>query len=185
VNIHVTTPIVDNDWTDERVSILVQMREQGVQRGAIADAINKQTGSNFTRSAICGKIDRLFPAAKPVKTPEERAETLKAQRERDAEKKRAKRAAEREAAGRASKPQQVPIQPVLVVVETKPEDFPGARVHGVDALERHHCRFICNDDMSEPVYCGMPIMANSRFSYCAGHHRVCVAPPKMAGSIAA
>lgn len=176
-------PLIDNDWTDERVAILVRMREEGVKRGAIADAINKETGSRFTRSAICGKIDRLFPAAKPVKTPEERAATLKERRERGAAKKRAKRAAEREAAGRAPKPQQTRIQPALVVVEPRPEDFPEARVHGIDALESHHCRFECSGDdfnPAEPVFCGLPILAQSKFSYCAGHHRLCVAPPKVA-----
>lgn len=180
MNIHVTTPTIDNDWTEERIAILVRMREEGVRRGAIADAINKHTGSNFTRSAICGKIDRLFPAAKPIKTPEERAETLKAQRERDAEKKRAKRAAEREAAGRPSKPQQEPIQPELVVVETRPDDFPEARIVGIDALEPHHCRFECSGDdfdPAAPVFCGLPILANSKFSYCAGHHRICAISP--------
>lgn len=178
-------PLIDNDWTDERVTILVRMREEGVKRGAIADAINKETGSKFTRSAICGKIDRLFPAAKPIKTPEERAATLKARREREAAKKRARRAEAREAAGMAPKPQQTPVQPQLVLVENKPEEFPEARVHGIDALERHHCRFICNDDMSAPVYYGLPILANSRLSYCAGHHQICVAPPKAQGGIAA
>lgn len=188
MNIHVTTPIVDNDWTEERIAILVQLREEGMKRGAIADAINKQTGSDFTRSAICGKIDRLFPAAKPIKTPEERAETLKAQRERDAEKKRAKRAAEREAVGRAPKPHQAPIQPALVVIETRPDDFPEARIRGIDALEANNCRFECSGDdfnPAEPVFCGLPIMAGSRFSYCACHHQLCVAPPKVTGSAAA
>lgn len=181
-------PIIDNDWTEERVTLLVQMREQGVQRGAIADAINKQTGSSFTRSAICGKIDRIFPAAKPVKTPEERAATRKAQRERDRLKKRAKRATERKAAGLAPKSQQRAIQPVLVVVEARPDDFPEARIHGIDALEPNSCRFECSGDdfnPAAPVFCGLPILANSKLSYCAGHHRICVAPPKVFGGVAA
>lgn len=176
-------PVIVSDWTEDRIAILVRMREDGVKRGAIADAINKQTGSKFTRSAICGKIDRLFPAAKPVKTPEERAATLKARRERNAAYKRARRAAAREAAGLAPKPQPAPIQPALVVVETRPEDFPEARVHGIDALEPNSCRFECSGDdfnPAEPVFCGLPILANSKFSYCAGHHRLCVAPPKVA-----
>lgn len=186
-HIHVSDPPqADNYWTEERITILVQMREQGVQRGAIADAINKQTGSMFTRSAICGKIDRLFPAAKPVKTPEERAATRKAQRLRDAEKKRARREAEKKAAGQAYKPRQTVIQPELVVVETKPEDFPEARIHGINALEPHRCRFECSGDdfnPAAPVFCGLPTFGKS--SYCASHHRICVAPPKVFGSAAA
>lgn len=174
-----------NDWTEERIAILIRMRGEGAKRRAIADAINEQTGASFTKAAICGKIDRLFPVAKPVKTPEERAATLKARRERSILAKRAKRAADRMAAGQPYRPQQRPIKPTLVVVDAKPEGFPDARVTGIDALEPHHCRFICNDDVSEPVYCGLPIMANSRFSYCAGHHRICVAPPKVQGSAAA
>lgn len=167
-------------WTEEQVSLLRLFHSQGMHRGAMADEINRRTGSKFTRSAVCGKIDRLYPAAKPIKTEEEKAATKAAREARYNEARRERRAQQRA----TFRPRPGPA-PILTVVQTNPDDHPEARVYGIDALERHHCRFICNDDVSEPVYCGLPIMANSRFSYCAGHHRICVAPPKVQGSAAA
>ncbi|WP_029581977.1 GcrA family cell cycle regulator [Bradyrhizobium sp. URHD0069] len=175
-----TNNIHREEWTEERIALLKELREAGVQRGEIADRINKQTGSNFTRSAICGKIDRLFPAAHPKKTEEEKAATKRAQRDRDKKLARERRLERRLAAGlpvdmprRAAK---FSVNPGLKIVAFRPEDFRSANVHGVDALESHHCRFICNDDMSAPVFCGLPMLTNSKFSFCAGHHIICTGP---------
>jgi hypothetical protein len=171
----------DSDWTQERTAMLVQFRSEGMKRGAIADEINKRTGSKFTRAAICGKIDRMYPVAKPIKSEEAKAETKRLRLERNARTKREKRAAERAARGETPKTRQqrrAPAAPILAIVEVRPEDFPEARVVGIDALQPHHCRFICNDDMATPVYCGLPILSNSsRFSFCAGHHARCTEKP--------
>ncbi len=78
-------------WTEEQISILVEEHGIGTRRRYIAQIINTRTGSSFTKSAICGKIDRMFPAAKPVKTEEEKAATKARQRERDRLKKQRKR----------------------------------------------------------------------------------------------
>lgn len=79
-------------WTDDRIAILVAEHGKGTRRVAIAHILNESTGSTFTKSAVCGKIDRLFPAAKPVKTEEEKAATKARQRERDRLKKQKRRA---------------------------------------------------------------------------------------------
>jgi hypothetical protein len=151
-------------WTQERIDLLIQLRSDKLSRAAIADEINLRTGSIFTRSAVSGKIDRIFPAAKPKKTPEELAETRRQQRLREAEKKRQRRLTEKVPAGFASP---APA-PKLEVVIPRPEEFPDARIHGLAALETYHCRFICNDDMSAPVYCGLPVI--DKTSWCSGHH---------------
>lgn len=174
----------NTDWTPERIDILVQLRNDKWKRGAIADEINRRTGASFTRSAVCGKLDRIFPAAKPIKTAEERAETIRARNERSKLKKRAERAAERAAQGSAPKPNRVKTvsaPPPLAIVEVNPSDFPDARVHGVGKLEPHHCRFECTPDAeydpAHPVFCGLPILANSKFSWCSGHHATLTQKP--------
>jgi hypothetical protein len=170
--------INDREWTEERVAVLIELRARGLSRRVITDTINAQTGSTFTKNAIFGKIDRLFTAARPLKTEEEKAALLLARRERDKLKKREARLKvkapadmnrRRAAIGR--------VDPGLAVVAFRPEDFTDANVHGLENLEPHHCRFICNDDMSAPVYCGLPMLANSTFSFCAGHHAICCTKP--------
>lgn len=171
-------------WTEEQVALLRLFHSQGWRRGAMADEINRRTGSKFTRSAVCGKIDRLYPAAKPIKTEEEKATTKAAREARYNEARRERRAQQRA----TFKPRLAPAPVVLTVVQPDPNDHPEARVHGIDALERSHCRFECSGDdfnPATPVFCGLPILASSKFSYCAGHHRLCVTPLKVAGSAAA
>jgi hypothetical protein len=70
------------------------------------------------------------------------------------------------------------VQPFSVVA-FRPEEFADANVHGVANLEEHHCRFICNESISEPVYCGLPMLADSSFSFCAGHHEICSLPERV------
>jgi hypothetical protein len=52
------------------------------------------------------------------------------------------------------------------------EDVSGSNVHGVGALEAHHCRYIINTDMASPIYCGEAI-AHDRFSWCQKHFERC------------
>lgn len=52
------------------------------------------------------------------------------------------------------------------------EDVSATNVHGVAALESHHCRFIINTDMTAPVYCGAAI-THDRFSWCQKHFEIC------------
>lgn len=52
------------------------------------------------------------------------------------------------------------------------DDVSTENVHGVAALESHHCRFIINTDMAAPIYCGAKI-THDRFSWCQKHHERC------------
>lgn len=69
-----------------------------------------------------------------------------------------------------------PVREVLAIVEFNPADFTESNVYGIDALEPHHCRFIVNDDPAAAIFCGLPMLEKSSFSFCAGHHRICVKP---------
>lgn len=154
-------------WTEERIALLVKLREENVGRRKIAELINEQTGSSFTKASICGKIDRLFTAAKPTKTPEERAATLLAQRERDREKKRRAR--------QASAAKLRPRRPnTFKVVEFRPEDFTEHNVSEVRNLEAHHCRWPVNDDMAAPIFCGLHVIKDT--SWCSGHAGIVYRP---------
>jgi hypothetical protein len=52
------------------------------------------------------------------------------------------------------------------------EDVSVTNVHGIGALESHHCRFIINTDMAAPIYCGA-VIAHDRFSWCQKHFERC------------
>jgi hypothetical protein len=48
------------------------------------------------------------------------------------------------------------------------ESFLGSvNVHGFDDLEPHHCRYIVNDDTSDPLWCGRVSLSGK--SWCASH----------------
>lgn len=63
----------------------------------------------------------------------------------------------------------------LTVVPFRAEDFTAANVHGIADLQDHHCRFICNDDLSAPIYCGLPRVEGSHFWFCSDHLQTCTA----------
>lgn len=55
------------------------------------------------------------------------------------------------------------------------DDVSEANVHGIAALESHHCRFILNTDMAAPIFCGADIV---RYSSCQRHLDLC-RPPRL------
>src|SRR4051812_43450439 len=81
-----------NEWTQERVDLLIEYRNAGIKRRLIAGLINEATGSSYTLGAIVGKIDRTFPAARPRLSPEEKLATKQRHREQEIARKRAIRA---------------------------------------------------------------------------------------------
>lgn len=167
-----------NTWTEERITLLIELRNTNMKRGRIALEINSRTGSNFTRAAVCGKIDRIFPAAKPRLTEEEKAASYRASMERWNAKRREAARQKRIALGLGPDSGFIPasmVQPLAVVV-FRPEDFTDANVRGVANLEKHHCRWIFGDDMAEPVFCGLPQLEGR--SFCAGHSAIVYAPPQ-------
>lgn len=174
-------PQVDTPWTQERIGLLLALREQKMGRADIAVTINNRTGSQFTKSAICGKIDRLFPhEIKHRLTAEQRAENEKRSREKDVARQRENRRRKRAELGLPEDirwcRQPVKVQPLAVVV-FRPEDFTAHNVGSVADLESHHCRYpLHEDDPAAPVFCGLPKMERS--SYCSRHHQIAWLPPQ-------
>jgi hypothetical protein len=157
-------------WTNVRVALLIRLRGEGIKRWKIADIINIETGSNFTRAAVSGKIDRIYTAANPKKTPEEKAATIRAQRERDNEKKRQERKARLEASTATLKQ----IRPRPFICQPAPDIQPLNLTFAQLEPGDNRCRYSYGDDPKQMVFCGHPFPENSRLSFCAAHLAVCV-----------
>lgn len=179
-------------WTEDRIAILIEEHGKGTARRAIADILNERTGATFTKSAVCGKIDRLFPAARPVKTAEERAATEARRRERDRLKKQRKRAAAgaRPRVKRTDQPRhKYAVRLVsangnsnaMRVIRSVVTGLPPLRCVDIEPLNLttyeinlgKQCEFIKGHD---GLHCGHPTQAGS--SYCTPHHDLCWEPPR-------
>jgi hypothetical protein len=167
------TPSPSNEWTEHRVSVLVQLRGEGIRRGLIAQKLNELTGANFTKSSVCGKIFRLFPVVKPRKTEEEKLAIKLAARKRDAENKRKRRQAWRElndpdrksaARGRIDP---APYQCREVAASPLNVSFAD--------LESGMCRYPYGDDPRSMIFCGHKV-ADKNFWLCPVHKMLCTRP---------
>lgn len=160
-----------DEWTYDRDAMLIKLRSEGMKRGEIADHINFQTGSAFTRSAVCGRIDRLFLANKSRRTPEEIAATKLARYERHNDKRREETRLKRIAAGLSpefKRPRKSKPEPALKVV-FRAEEVTAENVHGIMALEDWHCRYQLNDSQSEPIFCGAHVVDGKSWCFkCCG-----------------
>jgi hypothetical protein len=130
-------------WTPERDRELVQAIEDNKSWAEIAEDMGKH------KSAVAGRIRRLKEAGAVVIPSDYRIKQVSI-----SNKARAGRSLNRAAA---------PLD----------ADFQIVGIVGLDAMEAHHCRFIANDDASEPLFCGHRV---ERGSYCS-HHRTIVYQP--------
>jgi len=169
------TEIIDKrlgEWTDDRVELLKELHREGCySRADLASEINKLTGSNFTRGAVIGKIDRLFGALRPVKTEEEKALATKARMERDAQRKRERRSEEREYRGVVMRPAPKAggrEKPAPFIAQL-PADVAPLHICLMD-LTDETCRWPYHSDGDITTYCGCYPKQNS--SYCHAHHAV-------------
>lgn len=126
-------------WTPERDRELIRAIEDNKSWGEIAEYMGKHP------SAVAGRIKRLKDAGAVVIPADYRIKQVAIANK-----------------ARAGKPINRPAPPVDA-------NFQIIGIAGLDALEPYHCRFIANDDMSEPLYCGHSV---EKGSYCAHHRRV-------------
>lgn len=182
-------PTIHAEWTDVRIAILVEEHGRGTRRRSIAQIINRATGSTFTKSAVCGKIDRLFPAAKPIKTEEEKAATKARQRERDRLKKQRKRGSQSSAefgVARRIKRKYESVRIVsangnskaMRVIKTFTTDQAALRCVEIKCetsfADVTGCRYTDGDGPF--LFCNGQQLAGS--SYCEAHFRLCRAEPR-------
>jgi hypothetical protein len=148
-------------WTDARVERLRQLHADGFSMSQIAALLNRETQSSITRNAVVGKGHRLglyrLVLAKKSEDVRRKADDPCA-RTINAARRRAK------------------VAPATIPKAEEPQLQPSIPepVHGVAALEPHHCRYPLNSEMTAPIFCGAHRLPDSSFWFCYEHHLLCV-----------
>lgn len=143
------------EWTDERIEMLKGGCADKMPMADIADRINRNTGSGFSRNAIIGKADRMGlhkNRPKPAPKPKPRAERKFVF---------------------VAPPLQSNMRPDLVrAIVRRPPPGPFLGIALLD-LKPEHCRYPRGgDEPGEPIlFCGQPKKKGS--SYCAACHARC------------
>lgn len=165
-----------DEWTEPRLELLAGLKKQDkLSYENIAVEINKKTGSNFTKNAVCGRLHRLFGPL-PKKTEAEKEATRRASRELENERRRQKRVEARQKEG--LKPQRIKRESFY---GDKPEPF---AVHAQPEIETFNLRF---EQLTEET-CKWPLEEEGPFTfcgrlsyrgkpYCIGHCRIAYQPP--------
>jgi GcrA cell cycle regulator len=149
--------------------------DEGLSASRIARMLTVETGRNYTKNSIIGKMHRLQKAgrAESRKSPIKKAkkeclkECFKPVSRRDI-----KTLSEKRDCPRLSpivhnfKP--IP-RPVVVCDEPRPD---GSVT--ILELRRHHCRWPMGEPSFEMRYCGAQAMEDR--PYCAAHHRIAYRP---------
>ena len=139
-------------WTSHRVSLMIQMAEEGASASQIADALG-----DVSRNAVIGKLNRIgrsLSSLNGIKRAGPRKRVI---------------AVNRTFAPRSARVKfipafgPVPVKPTPELIALSVERSDG--VHIAD-LEDHHCRWPHGSD-GETWYCGRQRDGDS--SYCEGH----------------
>jgi GcrA cell cycle regulator len=135
---------VNETWTDEQSSVLIEMLADGRSYAEIAVALNEQFNTNYSRNAACGKGFRLRVTAPPkIKAPP---------RKRQRNQQRIQ----------AVKPKPRIEEILLRCIEIEPRHLT------LDQLESQDCRYPFGDNPF--TFCGRHIMEGR--SYCVEHFRL-------------
>lgn len=135
-------------WTPARVNELRQLLEAGKSYREIALQMD------LSKNTVLGKAWRL--GLKPHETEEQRKAKAQA---------RLARQRERRAAHAGTRTIKFhPKRTVPMLQNIKCEEALNITIH---ELERHHCRWITNDDTSAALYCGATVVDG--YSWCPFH----------------
>lgn len=141
-----TTP-----WTADRLALLKSLCEFPCSASWLADKINQETGSTFTRNAIIGKIGRSG-IVKLDANPEDPNRPKKTRKPRNR------------------------IRPERNVVDLFEEMLPPPDFLGITFSETTNKTCMYPEGQgSEMLFCGQPRKDES--SYCPGHHAICWTKP--------
>ena len=156
-------------WTPLRLALLNEIYTQGSFQW-IADEINKRTGSQFTRNAICGQAMRSGLMAKNPKR--RNGDSRKAER---IVARRARRQAH--AKPRPAKTTVIPMPIATDVQSLREYENRGAPAHflaiAFRELNDNDCRYPYDVD-GVTMFCGQPKLETS--SYCLRCHPLCWRP---------
>lgn len=151
------TNAVNSAWTDERFELLKSFNGTEMSNAQIANAINAQTGSNFTRNSIIGKRAR-----EGLIQPKPKKEPRTGKHPRNLEHKRRVRL---ESPDLFTPPE----------VSPQPLEFLGLSIDELDSEKgRRDCRYPRGDGPF--LFCGQPAKEGS--SYCEYCRSLCYEKPR-------
>lgn len=140
-------------FQDERREQILRENFNRYSTAQLADLINRQTGSAFTRNAIIGRAHRLGLINKrPVQSGP-----------------KVKKLPHENGTGLAARLRAPRNYYDIPQVADEPE-LPFLNIT-FDDLDERHCRYLRGGDGKPFLYCGQPHKDNS--SYCAFHHSIC------------
>jgi hypothetical protein len=178
-----------HSWSEDRVLLMKQMQDAGRGPKVMWEALNKLSGPKLAKAAVIGMRARLYGVVSRLKSDEERAAAIKASRERDAAKKRERRAA-------ARKPGSVGSEASGVIHRIKaktngtrapdalfnPQSDPVAEPNHIGLLDLNTltCHAVYGEGLSA-TYCGHMTtlcgLERARQSpYCSAHHSLYYKP---------
>lgn len=133
-------------WTTDRDKILSHMWGEGASASEIAAAMG-----GVSRSAVCGRAWRLgLPPKKTVTVGQ-----------KNSDRQEQRRASERKRIRISRGLPDIPLPPA------KPDPVEHLNLTFAE-IGPFHCRWITNDDMAAPLYCGHQVKAGT--SWCPYHH---------------
>ena len=170
--------------------LMKQMQDAGRGPKMMWDALNKLPGPKLTKSAVIGMRARLYGVVSRLKSDEERAAAIKASRERDAAKKREKRAAARKPGSVGSEASGVIHRIKAKTNGTRAPDAPfklqsdpvaEPKHIGLLDLNTFTCHAVYGDGLSA-TYCGHMTtlcgpLKERQSPYCTAHHALYYKPP--------
>ena len=153
-----------SDWNDDRIELLRKYHEERLAFSLIADRINAETGSTFSRNACIGKAVRIGLQSRP-KAPGPHVERMKHKREQP----RTIRPKPRERLSFSDS--LAPDLDTLKEIDAMPPPSGFLAIAFLD-LKPSHCRYPRGGTDGAPIlFCGQPKIDGS--SYCAACHRRC------------
>lgn len=160
-------------WDDEHVALLTQLWSEGLSAAKVAEAINRQFGTDYSRNAVVGKLDRLGLTGNRKGTTAAASKLHAAQ----------KRAARQQGGKHAPRFTFARHEPAYIFPAAPP---PRRSMRGappkpacppitiLDLRDNCTCKWpLERDEYGERLYCGGPVTAaDPRRRYC-DHHRWC------------
>ena len=170
-------------WTDDIENDLAVHYGQGLSRSRIMTALNEKFGTDFTRSAVIGKIDRLKKAGRlrDLDVPSKpKALTGRSRPPR----RRASVPALRLAP--APRPARVSRKPPPQTEAVNAKAVGGGQGVSLLDIESGQCRFPVKGRGVDVRFCGRPVDPDAPRhgrQYCADHRAIATAAPRTRGEI--
>lgn len=162
-------PVTWKKWPEAHAARFLELIAKNLSYAQIADEINQEFGTDYSRNAIVGRANRTGckstykqqgrPGPKPKVRLEPRLRIV--------------------AANGNSNVKHVSTAFIAVVEPVEPTPIEGLELRHLSLLDlgANECRFECSgqDDGRKFTFCGNIVKPGS--SFCAAHHSICWSPP--------